>query len=272
MKSFSIILSLALLFLLSSCKTQEDIRREKTVDSLNEQVAQTQKTTADTSARFTTLEEQLAKLNGTMEENAHNKQQDNKELLLLKERLTALEDNNKKQNEYIKAINDKLQDQSKYIDQVIKSLSALSEQRDQKDKEEQTVSKKKESKEKNDETPTIKTSIAKYKTKDLDGAKESFLQVLDGKKIKKKDKETAYHYLGMIEYKNKNYEGAKVYFSKLFSENQNSTYAPSTLLNLAKSFLQLKSKDEAMQSLDELIARFPKSKEANEGVKLKAKI
>ena len=218
---------------------------------------------------FSSLEEQITKLTGTLEETAHNKQQDVKEIALLKERLTSLEENNKKQNEYIRALNEKIQDQSKYIEQVIKSLSALSEQ---KEKEEQVTSKKKESKEKNSDATTIKGAIAKYKAKDLDAAKEDFQQILNEKKIKKKDKEAAFHYLGMIEYKNKNYEEAKVYFSKLFSENPDSTYGASTLLNLAKSFLQLKSKEEATQTLDELAARFPKSKEASEGAKLKAKI
>lgn len=270
MKRLSPVLLLSLLIAVSACKTQEDIRREKTVESLNEQVAQTQKSTANASARFTTLEEQMAKLQGQLEEGSHNKQQEIKDAALLKERITNLEETNKKQTEAIRTLNDKVQEQSKYIEQVIKSLTALSEQ---KEKEQASASKKKESKEENSEAPaTVKSATAKYKAKDLDGAKASFLAVLDGKKVKKKDREASYHYLGMIEYKNKNYEEAKVYFSKLFTEFPDSTYAPSALLNLAKTFAQLKSKDEASQTLDELLSRFPKSKEASEGAKLKAKL
>lgn len=267
MKRLQLVLFLSFLITLTSCKTQEDIRREKTVESLNEQVAQTQKSTASASARFNAIEEQLAKLSGQSEELSHNKQQEIKEAALLKERLSNLEESNKKQTEYIKALNEKIQDQSAYIEQVIKSLSSLTEQKESSAKKKESKSDKGES-----EVASIKSGIAQYKTKDLEAAKDTFQQLLDNKKIKKKDKESAFFYLAQIEYKQKNYEEAKVYFSKLFSENPDSSYGAPTLLGLAKSFIQLKSKEEASQSLDELIARFPKSKEAQEGAKLKTKL
>lgn len=265
MKRLQLLFVLSLILVLPACKTQEDIRREKTVENLNEQVALTQKSTANANSRFMALEEEMAKLTGKIEESSHNRQQEIKDTALIKERLANLEETNKKQTEFMKALNEKIQDQSKYIEQVISSLSSLNEQKEQ--------AKKKESKEEsNSDVASIKGAVAKYKAKELEGAKDMFLILLDNKKIKKKDKETAFYYLGMIEYKGKNFEEAKVYFSKLFSENPDSTYGASTLLNLAKSFLQLKSKEEARQSLDELITRYPKSKEAQEGAKLKTKI
>jgi TolA-binding protein len=48
-----------------------------------------------------------------------------------------------------------------------------------------------------------------------------------------------------------------------------STYAPSALYNLAKTFMELKSKEEAKLTIDELVSRFPKSKEAAKAQKLK---
>ncbi len=263
MKYLQLLAVLSIPFLLTSCKTQEDIRREKTVENLNEQVAQTQKSTASASSRFTAIEEELAKLTGKIEETVHSKNQEAKENATISERLNNLEETNKKQTEFIKALNEKLQDQSKYIEQVISSLGTLTEQQKETPKKKDSVK---------DQDNSIKAAVAKWKTKDSEGAKEIFLTLLENKKIKKKDKETAFYYLGMIEYKDKNFEESKVYFSKLFSENPDSTYGASTLLNLAKSFVQLKSKEEARQSLDELITRFPKSKEAQEGAKLKSKI
>ncbi len=265
MKSLSLVATLALLISLTACKTQEDIRREKTVESLNEQVAQTQKSTANANARFTALEEQLAKLTGQLEEASHRSQQESKEGASIKERLSTLEETNRKQTEYMKALNEKLQEQSKYIEDVNKALTTLSEQ-----KEKEHESKKKEAKnEANNES--VKEGISKYKEKDFDGAEEILTAALENKKTKKKDKEAALHYLGMIKYKAKSFEEAKVYFSKLISENADSSYAPSALLNLARTFGQLKAKDEARQSLELLLERFPKSKEAAEGAKLKAK-
>lgn len=271
MKRLQLVLFLSFLITLTSCKTQEDIRREKTVETLNEQVAQTQKSTASASARFNSIEEQLAKLSGQSEELSHNKQQEIKEAALLRERLSNLEESNKKQTEYIKALNEKIQDQSAYIEQVIKSLSSLTEQKESSSKKKESKSDPKSDNEESKVT-SIKSGIAEYKAKDYESAKATFQQLLDNKKTKKKDKESAFFYLAQIEYKQKNYEEAKVYFSKLFSENPDSSYGAPTLLGLAKSFIQLKSKEEASQSLDELIARFPKSKEAQEGAKLKTKL
>jgi TolA-binding protein len=270
MKRLQLLLILSIIIVLPACKTQEDIRREKNVENLNEQVAQTQKSTANASSRFTALEEEMAKLTGKIEESTHNRQQEIKDAAMIKERLASLEETNKKQTEFMKALNEKIQDQSKYIEQVISSLSSLNEQKEQAKKKAQQKESKEESS--SSETATIKGAIAKYKEKNLEASKEMFTTLLENKKIKKKDKETSFYYLGMIEYRGKNYEEAKVYFSKLFSENPDSTYGASTLLNLSKSFLKLKSKEEARQSLDELITRYPKSKEAVEGAKLKTKI
>ncbi len=254
------------LLVLSSCKTQEDIRREKTVDSLNEQVAQTQKSTANTNGRFTTIEEQMAKMNGQLEELAHSKQLETADQTNFKDKITSLEEVQKKQSELIQSLNDKVLEQSKYLEQVVKTLATLSEEK------EQQATKKKEVKDEKEIIPTVKAAIAKMTVGKVAEAKEDFLVILDSKKSKKKDREAALHYLGIIELKLKNLEDAKVYFSKLFTENPNSFYAPSALFNLAKTFIEQKSTEEAKQSLDELQSRFPKSREAKLAGKLKAKL
>lgn len=271
MKRLSLVANLTLFSVLllsfTACKTQEDIRREKTVEVLNEQVAQTQKSTANANARFTALEEQMARLTGQLEEASHNSKQESKDAASLKERLMALEETNRKQTEYMKALNEKLQEQSAYIESVNKALAALSEQKEQDTKKKE--SKKNETS--SDET-SVKAGVAAFKNADLEGAEEILSAALENKKTKKKDKEAALHYLGMIKYKTKNYDEAQVYFSKLISENSESAYAASALLNLARTFNQLKKKDEALQSVELLLEKFPKSKEAAEGTKLKAKL
>lgn len=262
--------SMLILLAFAGCKTQEDIRREKTVENLNEQILQTQKNAANGNTRFTSIEEQISRLSGQIEEMNHSKGQSNKEFQNLNDRLTAMEDTNKKQVEYIKALTEKVNEQGAYIAEVVTSLSKMSEKPSSKKK---TLEKTEEVSEEEDNTPvTFEGGLKKYRSQDLDGAREIFRQVADNKKAKKKDREGATHYLGMIEYKNKKYESAKVYFSKLFSDNPDSNFAPATLLNLAKTFTQLKSKEEAGLTLDELISRFPKSKEATEASKLKAKL
>jgi TolA-binding protein len=190
-------------------------------------------------------------MSGTVEEVNHARAQDIKDITSVKERLGIIEETNKKQTEYIKILNDKIQEQSKYIEQVIKSLGSLSERPEKKNTTKEL-----------DEEVTLKSGLEKFKAKDYEASKTILEKVLENKKLKKKDKAAAILTLGLIEFKTQNYEEAKIYFSRIFTEMPDSHFAPAALLNLAKSFIQLKSKEEAKQTIDELIARFPKSKEA----------
>lgn len=264
MKRSQMLICAFLLIVVSSCKTQEDIRRERTVETLNEEIQQTKKSTATGNSRFMAIEEQLARLTGQVEEANHSRSQGIKDNQQLNERILALEEANKKQVEYLKALTEKVNNQSAYIEEVIESLAKLSDKPKKKTVNPDSVDSVIE------EVPaTFDNGMKKYRAKDYAAAKEIFQQVADNKKASKKNREGATHHLGMIEYKNKNYESAKVYFSKLFSENPDSSFAAATLLNLGKTFNQLKSKEEANMTFDELISRFPKSKEAQEAAKLK---
>ena len=118
MKSSRLILIALSLMVLSSCKTQEDIRREKTVENLNEEIQQTKKTALSGNSRFMSIEEQLSRLTGMVEESNHSKSQ-------LNERINTLEEANKKQVEYLKALTEKVNNQSGYIEEVIETLSKL---------------------------------------------------------------------------------------------------------------------------------------------------
>lgn len=273
MKRSQIFICALLLVTFAGCKTQEDIRREQTVQNLNEEIQQTKKTAASGNSRFTAIEEQMQRLTGQLEEANHSRSQQQKENQALNDRLNAIEEHNKKQAEYIKALTEKVNNQSGYIEEVIASLAKLSERPAEKPEK---SSKKKavnpdsvDLGEEEELAPTFDNGYKQFKAKEFDSAKEIFTQVAANKKASKKNREGATHYLGMIELRNKNYEEAKVYFSKLFSENPDSSFAAATLLNLGKTFTQLKSKEEANMTYDELISRFPKSKEAAEAAKLK---
>lgn len=272
MKRTQIFICALILVLAASCKTQEDIRREQTVQNLNEEVQQTKKTAATGNSRFTALEDQINRLNGLIEETNHNNSKQAQENKQQADRIASLEEANKKQVEYLKALTEKVNNQSGYIEEVIASLAKLSEK-----SAEKPASKKKTVKDddavvaaSDDNVPaTFDNGLKKFKVKEYNNAKEIFEKVADNKKASKKNREGATHYLGMIDLKNKKYESAKVHFSKVFSENPSSPYAPAALLNLGKTFTQLKSKEEAYMTYDELISRFPKSKEAQEAAKLK---
>jgi TolA-binding protein len=116
---------------------------------------------------------------------------------------------------------------------------------------------------------TFESGMKKFRAKDFDEAKDIFLKLSENKKAGKKSREGAILHLGLIEFKKKNYEAAKVHFSKVFTDNPDSSFAPASLLQLGKTFKALKSNEEASMAFDELLNRFPKSKEAQEVSKLK---
>ncbi len=267
MKRSQMFICVLTLVIFASCKTQEDIRREQTVQNLNTEMQETKKTTASGNSRFQAIEEQLQRMTNQVEESSHNRSQTMKENQALSERLNALEEANKKSAESLQALTEKVNNQSGYIEEVIASLAKLTE------KPTSSSSKKKSVRPdsvNDEEVPaTFDNGLKAFKANDYDQSKIIFMEVAGNKKASKKNREGATHYLGMIELKNKNYDAAKVHFSKVFSDNPNSVFAPMALLNLGKTFKATKSKDEANMTFEELISRFPKSKEATEATKLK---
>ena len=79
MKRSQMFICALMLLVFSGCKTQEDIRREQAVDNLNEEIQQTKKSTASGNSRFMAIEEQVARLNGQLEELSHSKSQSSKD-------------------------------------------------------------------------------------------------------------------------------------------------------------------------------------------------
>ena len=59
-----------------------------------------------------------------------------------------------------------------------------------------------------------------------------------------------------------------MHFSKIIADNQQSKFAPDALLQLGKTFNQLKQKDDANLSFEMLVQLFPDSKQAKEAQKL----
>ncbi len=270
MKRSQILICAFLVIFVSACKTQEDIRRERTVETLNEEVQQTKKAAASGNTRFQSIEEQVSRLQGQLEESNHARLQSTKDNQALNERINFLEKANKEQVEYLKALTEKVNNQSGYIEEVLEKLKVLAEKPAEKPAaKKKAVSPDSVDLDDEDLPSTFENGMKKFRAKEYETAKNIFKDVTENKKASKKNREGSTLYLGMTEFKLKNYESAKVYFSKVFSENPESTFAPQALLNLGKTFTQLKSKDEASMTYDELISRFPKSKEAQEAQKLK---
>lgn len=271
------LIALSLMILATQgCKTQADIQRERTVETINQQLVQNQKTNANSNLRLQAIEEQVQRLTGLVEDTQQKKNETDKENVSLKDKVSMLEENNRKQNEAIRMLAEKVAEQTKYLEDVVKALNTMSEQKSEPRKEVKQkgndLSVGVEDKDSGASAGGFQAAVGLYKAKNYEDAKSIFADLLDDKKTKRKEKEGSLQYLGLIEYRKKNYEEAKVYFSRLFSEYPKSTYNATGLLYLARTFSELKQKNEASMTLDELISRFPDSKEAKEGTKLKAKL
>ena len=230
-------LFIPLLFLIS-CKTQEDIQRDETVDSMAAQMSQNQKLSAQYLSRANEMEEKFSKMIGAIDEREYqNFQTTTRELSITKKSLEDL----KKDLDLIKL---QILQQKEYLEKVLESLSKMGE-----------VPSSKKKSQKN----TYEEAIGLYNKGNLKDSKPLLLNLVNEKKLDKTQKAKISYYLGMIAYKEKKYTDAVTLFSRLYTQYPDSSHNPSALLYLGRSFLKLKKEEEAKQVLQELVDKYPNS-------------
>ncbi|MCY4645117.1 MAG: tetratricopeptide repeat protein [Bacteriovoracales bacterium] len=243
---------LLVLLSLSSCKTAEEIRREKLVDTLSVQVTHLQKQSSDQNFKIQEQENRLNQIYGQLEETQHEEKQ--RILLKEKERIKSLEELGAKigvMEKKLAAVEKLSQKQADFISKATKHLELRLKK-----------SNKKKRKAKND---TYMKALDLFNKKKDAKAKDLFLRVLGQKNLRPSRWAYSHHALGIIHYRQKKYEQAMVHLSKVYTKFPKSSKAPSALLHIAKSFEKLGQKDEAQGSLKQLISQYPKSKEAARG-------
>lgn len=258
---------LSLLLLLSGClKTTDQIEREKKVDSLDSEIHQSQKTAAELTLQVKDLYSKLAKTNGEIEEinfkqsklNDKENEDSKKSLQILSEQVKELQAELKKQQELNQSLAAQVQAHKEFIDELTKTMS--------KNHHEEKSAKHEDAK-----TSTVDDSLesglALYKSKKYDDAKSKFLQALENKELGAKNINKVNLHLGMIEYKQKKYDDALVYLSKVYTQFPNSSIAPGALLYIGRSFKNLKKTEEAEASFNELVEKYPTTKEAEDAKK-----
>ena len=250
---------ISIVFLFSGCKTQEEIAQGQMVENLNLQVSESQKLTAEATVRMQQLEERMNSITGQVEESGHKRQTSTqKQLTELKDKLMVIEENNKTLNTDVANIKISLAEQKVYLDKVLKSLSSMSKS-----------APKKKSKKKLSE---YDKAMSTYKKGRYKSAKAQLQELLDKKKVKGSRRARVLHNLGMSSFFLKQDDQVLIFFSKLFTDYPKSGYNKNGLLFLGKSFRRLKKKDEAKQTLNELITRFPKAKQAGEAKSILKKL
>lgn len=258
MKFNPLLILISLLFLIGACKTQEEIQREQLVDNLSLQMVQGQKSQGELIVKYQTLEEQVALLSGELEQKGYNQEQKRQsELKGLEDRVLLLEESQKDVSEKMTLIQKQLEENKNFLSKVLKALNS-------------------KSKTKKTKKPVPKSpywaAMENYKAGKYKVARNQLLDLLNGKKVKGTKKARVLHNLGMIEFMDKKNEDALVYFSKLFTEFSGSGYNKNGLLFLGKTFQRMGRKEEAKQTLEELVRRFPKAKQVNEAKKILKKL
>ena len=233
------------LLLLNSCKTREDIEREKLVDTLNVQVQESQRINTAANEKLQELQEKLSTLTGQLEETEHRQKQTLDERIKnLEEKITLIDEKFQANEKTLAKLQEDFKAQNDYIKNVLKTLNKMAKKPKKKKK-----------------LSPYDQAMSYYKRGKYGKAKPELLTLLDSKKLSSDKKKRIIHNLGMIEYVNKKYDQSLVYFSRLFTEYPKSGYNKNGLLHLGKAFQKLGKKEEAKQTLNELISRFPKAKQ-----------
>lgn len=243
------LLLIVLSLLLFACKTEEQIKREKLIETLAVQMNDTQKINAGNITTISDIEEQINLLTGKVESlNFNNQNQFKKNAETTEERLSLLEEKNTLALSKVNQLERQMKDQKKYIKQVLKMLKKL------------TNSGKKSSKKPAKKLGPYNQAMKYYTTGNYKQAKTHLVKLSLNKKISGEKRARVLHNLGMISYINKNNQLALTYYSKLFTEFPKSGYNRSGLYHMAKTFRRTNKPEETKQTVSELMARFPKSK------------
>lgn len=236
----------------SGCKTREDIAREQLVTDMNMQMQDSQKLTADFTVRLQNLEDRLSNITGQVEESTYKTQKTLEDRIkALEEKITVSENTQKTQAETIAKLEAQMNEQGDYIKDVLKNLKTITKD---------GGSGKKKS--------PYDEAMLNYKNGKYNVAKGQLLELLNGNKLKGTTQARVIHNLGMIAYMDKENDKALAYFSRLFTEFPNTGYNKNGLLFLARTFKRLDKKEEAKQTLQELMKRFPKAKQVEQAKKM----
>ena len=202
---------LSSMIFLTSCKTTEEIRREKLVDTMSVQVEQQSKQVVDTSFKVQEIEERLNSIYGQLEETQHEGKQ--RILEKEKERIKTITEVNERLNlveKKIEEIDQKLQTQNDFIQEVTEALRQLQP---------------KKSSKKSPGKGLYFQAMEDFNKNKYKSAATKFKKVLGTKGIRASRKVYSWYYLGIMDYNRKKYEDSMVYMSKIYTEYPKSSKA-----------------------------------------------
>lgn len=253
------ILLLASLFVFSTAciKTAEQVNREKRFDQVSSQVGDTQGLVADLVSQIKSMQTQLDRMNGRLEEMEHKQrgQVSAEQVNKMTETLNVMKTQQDTDREQMTAIQTELKDQRAFLEKVTASLAAA--------KEAPVTKKEKKKSAKAD----LDKGLSLIKQNKYNEARVELESLIDHDELTPGDKNKVLHGLGKVEYYTGNHEKAMVYFSKIFTKFPKASLAPSSLLFIGKSLEKMGKKEEAKQAYQKVVEDYKGSKEANEARK-----
>lgn len=248
---------LFVLITISGCiKTAEQVQREKRIETMSEQMGDTQGLMADLVNQVKSMQTQLDKMNGRLEVIEHRQSKLNPEQIkTMEENLTLFKTQQENDSKHLIQIQSELKDQRAFLEKITTTLASS------RAKSSPKVSKKKSVKEE------LSTGLFFIKSNKYGDAKSILESLINHNELNAADKNKVLYGLGKVEYYLGHPDKAMVYLSKIITKYPKSSLAPSSLLFIGKSLNKLGKKDDAKQAFQKLIDDYKDSKEANEARK-----
>lgn len=239
----SFVLTLSLLA--TSClKTAEQLKREQRVDSMSQQLSESQNIVADLTVMLKSLQTQIDSLNGRLDVIQKNSEEgssnNTKAIADLSTQVQTL-------SEALLKTDDELKAQRGFVEKVTSKLGALSAPAA-----------------KSDPKSRIKEARRLTNKKKYSEAKTKLEALINDSSVGAADLNKVFHNLGEIEFAQKQWDKSLVYFSKIYTKYPRSSLAPSSLLSIGKALKNLGKTEESKQAFDELKANYPNSAAAKE--------
>lgn len=245
-----------LLALSVSCiKTADQVNREKRIDSMNAQLADSQGLVADMVSQMKDMQNQLDKLNGKLEEQEHkNKGANEESSAKMNESMALIKTQQEAQSAQLQGIQTELKDQKAFLEKVMSSLSSAQSNNNSKSQKKSAKS-------------DLAEALDLIKGNDYSDARDILEGLIEHKDLSAGDQNKVFHGLGKVEYYTKNYEKGLVYFSKIYSKYPKASLAPSSLLFIGRSLDKMGKKPEAKEAFAKVIEDYAGSSEAKEAKK-----
>ena len=238
---------------LSCIKTADQVNREKRVESMSEQMKDSQGLVADMVSQMKDIQSQLDKMNGRIDELEHkNKKIDPEAINKMSENMGVIKTQQEAQSSQLLQIQNELKEQRAFIEKVTANLSHVSTG---------NKSQKKSAK------SELEHALGLIKQDAFTDAKSELETLIDHPELSLGDHNKVFHGLGKVEYYIKNYEKSLIYFSKIYSKYPKSSLAASSLLFIGQNLEKMGKKDEAKEAYAKVVEDYAGSKEAKEAKK-----